>query len=77
MDNFGPEKVDVMIALLGRPFVDYIMSNKPELSEKLFEVCYIITEHTKLLDTNTDPLILGITVVSKIMDVFNKKEITA
>lgn len=71
METFGPERIDEMIGLLGRPFISYIIENKPELSEKLFNVCYIITEHTKLLETNTDPLILGITVFSKVRELFN------
>lgn len=70
MDNFGAEKVDELIFLLGKQFIEFIINNKPELSEKLFEVCSIITEHSKLLDTNTDPLILGITVISKIRNLF-------
>ncbi len=72
MDAFGPERIDEMINLLGRQFIQYIIENKPELSDKLFNVCYIITEHTKLLETNTDPLILGITVFSKVSELFNQ-----
>jgi DNA polymerase III delta prime subunit len=71
METFGAEKIDVMISLLGRPFIEYITSNKPEVSNQLFEVCSIITEHAKLLETNTDPLILGITVFSKVRKLFN------
>lgn len=70
MDNFGPEKVDEMISLLGRPFIDYVIVNNNNLIEKLFKVSEIITDHTRLLETNTDPLILGITVLSRIREVF-------
>ena len=70
MDNFGAEKVDEMISLLGRPFLDYVISNHKNLIEKLFKVGAIITDHTKLLETNTDPLILGITILSRIREVF-------
>ena len=70
MDNFGPEKIDEMIYLLGRPFVNYIITKHTNLSEKLFEANYIITDYGKLLDTNTDPLILGITIIGKIRKVF-------
>ena len=70
METFGDEKVDEMISILGRPFIDYICEKYPELSEKLFNVSYIITEHTKLLETSTDPVILGITVLSKIREIF-------
>ena len=70
MDNFGVDKVDEMISTLGRPFIEYVMTNSPENIEKLFRVSGIITDHTRLLDTNTDPLILGITVLSRIREIF-------
>ena len=70
MDNFGAEKVDEMIGLLGRPFVDYVIANNPNQSENLFKACNVVTDHTRLLETNTDPLILGITVLSRIREVF-------
>ena len=70
MDNFGAEKVDEMIYLLGRTFIEYVILIKPEYIEKLFKVSGIITDHTRLLETNTDPLILGITVLSRIRDIF-------
>lgn len=70
MDNFGADKVDEMISILGRPFIEYVMSNNPNHIEKLFKVSSIITDHFRLLETNTDPLILGITVLSKIREVF-------
>jgi len=70
MDNFGAEKVDEMISLLGRPFVDYVIANNPQLTDKLFKACNVVTDHTRLLETNTDPLILGITVLSRIREVF-------
>lgn len=70
MNNFGPEKIDELISLLGRPFVDFSINEKKENIEKLFEVNYIITEHTKLLETNTDPIILGMTIIGKIRDLF-------
>ena len=31
---------------------------------------YVITDHYRLLETNTDPLILGLTVLGRIRDVF-------
>jgi hypothetical protein len=63
MDNFTAEGVDEMIGLLGRPFLDYVIETQPNLIEKLFKVSGIITDHTRLLETNTIPLILGITVL--------------
>lgn len=70
MDNFGSDKVDEMISLLGKPFVDYVIANHPNAIENLFKSCAVVTDHTRLLETNTDPLILGITVLSRIREVF-------
>ena len=71
MNNFGDTKIDELISLLGRPFASYILENHQDLSEKLFDVAYIITEHTKLLETKTDPIILGMTIFNKINNLFN------
>ena len=70
MNNFGPEKIDEMISLFGRPFIEWSINEKKSDIEKLFQVNYIITEHTKLLETNTDPIVLGMTVIGKIRDIF-------
>ena len=70
MNNFGPEKIDEMISLFGRPFIEWSINEKKSDIEKLFQVNYIITEHTKLLETNTDPIVLGMTVIGKIRDLF-------
>lgn len=67
--NFGPEKIDELINLFGVPFIQWSLSDKRSNIERLFEVNYIITEHTKLLETNTDPIILGMAVIGKIRDV--------
>jgi DNA polymerase III delta prime subunit len=70
MTNFGPEKIDELLNLFGRPFVEYSLNEKRTNIEKLFQVNYIISENTHLLETNTDPIILGMTVFGKIRDLF-------
>jgi len=70
LNNFGPEKIDELIGLMGRPFIEWSIQEKKTNVEKLFQVSYIITEHTKLLETNTDPIILGMTVLGKIRDLY-------
>jgi replication-associated recombination protein RarA len=71
MDSFGAEKIDEMIGLLGRPFVDYVISERREKDfDKLFRTNYIISEHTRLLETNTDPIVLGMTVIGKFRDLY-------
>ena len=70
MNNFGAEKIDTMIKLLGRPFTDWsILENKNV--EKLFECNYIIADYTDKLETNTDPIILGMTIIGKFRDLLN------
>lgn len=67
--NFGPEKIDVMISFLQKPFVDFITKEKPNLVEKLFLCNYTVTDYADKLNTNTDPIILGMTIIGKFRDV--------
>lgn len=67
MGNFGPEKIDIMFKLLGKPFIDWSISNGKNI-DKLFECNYIIADYTSKLETNTDPIILGLTVIGKFRD---------
>lgn len=68
MDNFGPEKIDVLIKLLGKSFIDWSISNKKNI-EKLFECNYIIADYSSKLDSNTtDPIVLGMAIIGKFRD---------
>jgi DNA polymerase III delta prime subunit len=69
MKNFGPEKIDLMISLLGRPFVDWVLSEKSEDIQKLFHLNFIISDYSSKLETNTDPIILGLTIIGKFRDI--------
>lgn len=69
MSNFGAEKIDVMIKLLGKPFIDWCITEKRESVNKLFETAYIIADYSSKLETATDPLILGITIIGKFRDI--------
>lgn len=69
MSNFGAEKIDVMIKLLGKPFIDWCITDKKESVNKLFETAYVIADYTSKLETATDPLILGITIIGKFRDI--------
>ena len=69
MSNFGAEKIDVMIKLLGKPFIDWCIVEKKESVNKLFETAYVIADYTSKLETATDPLILGITIIGKFRDI--------
>jgi DNA polymerase III delta prime subunit len=69
MSNFGAEKIDVMIKLLGKPFIDWCITDKKESVNKLFETAYVIADYSSKLETATDPLILGITIIGKFRDI--------
>ena len=70
MNNFGAEKIDTMIKLLGRPFTDWSITENKSI-EKLFECNYIIADYTDKLETNTDPIVLGMTIIGKFRDLLN------
>jgi DNA polymerase III delta prime subunit len=69
MSNFGAEKIDVMIKLLGKPFIDWCITEKKESVNKLFETAYVIADYSSKLEGATDPLILGITIIGKFRDI--------
>ncbi len=71
LSNFGPEKIDQMIRLLGRPFIDWSLSEKRDNIERLFECSYIISDYSSKLETNTDPIILGMTIIGKFRNLLN------
>ena len=68
MTNFGAEKIDILIKLLGKQFVDWSLSEKKNV-DKLFECNYIIADYSSKLETSTDPIILGMTIIGKFRQV--------
>jgi DNA polymerase III delta prime subunit len=68
MTNFGADKIDVMIKLLGKPFIDWSISERKNI-DKLFECNYIIADYSSKLETNTDPIVLGLSIVGKFRDI--------
>jgi DNA polymerase III delta prime subunit len=68
MNIFGPDKIDTMIKLLGKPFIDYCISESKSI-DRLFECNYIIADYSSKLETNTDPIILGMTIIGKLRDI--------
>jgi len=68
MSNFGADRIDVMISLLGKQFVDWSILERKN-ADKLFECNYIIADYTSKLETATDPIILGLTIVGKFRDI--------
>lgn len=70
MDNFGPEKIDVMIKLLGKPFIDWSISENKNV-EKLFECNFVLADYSDKLESNTDPIVLGMTIIGKFRNILN------
>ena len=68
MNVFTNEKIDVMMKLLGKPFIDWSIQNGKNV-DKLFECNYIISDYFSKLETNTDPIIIGMTVIGKFRDI--------
>ena len=57
-----------MMKLLGKPFIDWSIQNGKNV-DKLFECNYIIADYFSKLETNTDPIIIGMTVIGKFRDI--------
>jgi DNA polymerase III delta prime subunit len=72
MSSFGAEKIDVMIKLLGIPFLEWSMKENKNI-DKLFETSYVIADYTQKLETATDPIILGMTIIGKFRDILKNK----
>ena len=68
MNVFGPEKIDIMFKTLGKPFIDWSINNGRNV-DRLFECNYILADYSSKLETNTDPIILGMTVLGKFRDI--------
>jgi DNA polymerase III delta prime subunit len=68
MNTFSSDRIDLMFKLLGRPFIDWSISEGKNV-DKLFECNYIISDYSSKLETDTDPIVLALTVVGKFRDI--------
>jgi len=73
MNCFGPDKIDVMISLLGKQFVDWYIEQKRSNVNNLFECNYIISDYGPKLQESTDPIILGMTIIGKFNNILKNK----
>ncbi len=71
MTKFGAEKIDSMIKLLGKEFIEWSLQNKKDMS-KMFECNYIIADYSSKLDNNADPIILGMTIIGKMQNILRR-----
>lgn len=65
ISNYGAEKIDVLLKILSKPFIDWSISEKKNI-ERLFECNYVISDYSSKLESQIDPIILGMTVVGKL-----------
>jgi hypothetical protein len=70
MNNFGPEKIYEVVEIMGRSFAEYVMESHPNQINKLFEVSWIVVDHSKILESSTDPIVLGMSLIGKIKNCF-------
>jgi DNA polymerase III delta prime subunit len=68
MDNFGDENIDIVMELLSRPFVEFMME-KNQSVDKLFKCNYVVSQYHPQLESQADPVILGMTVIGKLRDI--------
>lgn len=69
MSNFGADKIDIMIGLLGKPFIDWSLSEGKNV-EKLFEVSYLVCKYDVILQSATDPIIVGVALVGRLKKLY-------
>ncbi len=65
MDKFGPEKIDQLISILERDFVEWSIKEKRENLKNMFKFNKIISEYKPKLDTSLDPIILGMSIIGE------------
>lgn len=71
MSSFGADNINSVFHLLGRPFIEWSIEKNRNV-EKLFKCNYIISNYRDKLETSTDPIVLGLTVIGKFRDIINR-----
>lgn len=72
MDYVGPDNMHILFDMLGNKFVQWVMDEGHD-TNKLFDSNYVITDYAKLLETQTDPLLLGMTIIGKLRTIWKGK----
>lgn len=70
INSWGQDKIHDLFDLFGKQFIEFSLNDRKENIEKLFQVNYIISDYHHLLETQTDPIILGMTLMGKLRDLF-------
>jgi len=71
MNSYGPDRINELISILGQPLMDHCIKNNIQ-TNKLFQSNYIVCDYGNLLEKSADPLILGMTIIGKLKDLFNE-----
>lgn len=71
MDKFGPDHMDELISLLGRPFIEYVGVNFKDKVSKLGDILIEVTKYSDILDrsNSSDPLVVGVTLIYEIQKI--------
>ena len=71
MDNFGDEKIDEMLLLLGRPFIEWIVKENRNYIKNIGKVSRKVTEYSHILNTCMDPIVLGVALLDELKEILN------
>lgn len=67
MSAYGPEKIDLLFSILGKTFVEWSLKENKNVNN-LFKCNYIITDYKSKLESQVDPILLGMTIIGKFRD---------
>jgi DNA polymerase III delta prime subunit len=70
MNSFGADKIDVLIKLLSKPFIDWSLKEGKSV-DKLFDCNKIISDYGTKLESNIDPIVLGMTIIGEFRRLLN------
>jgi len=65
--KFGPEKIDDMLNILGKPFIDHAIERGVKI-DKLFQCNFIVSEYHPKIETSLDPIVLAMSVIGKLRE---------
>jgi len=69
-NKFGPEKVEDLFLILGKPFIDNCLEKKI-LIDKLFLLNQTIAEYHSKLDSSLDPLVLAMATIGRFKQILS------
>lgn len=69
--KFGPEKIDDLLNLLGKPFIEFCLEKKSNI-DKLFLCNHTISEYHSKLDSSLDPIVLAMGAIGRIKHILTE-----